>query len=167
MDDVQPFQESGGGGYLIHLGSQVKCEPESSVKNVSEMDKYEIKQESIKKSDVKCETDSSTRNVFEMDHNEIKVESMEESDEMSIPIEIKSEIDSDCATTSQNLEFLNKIKPEGSQYPCIECNYVATKAGNLKLHKESKHEGIRYPCRECYYVATHASNLKKHKERNH
>ena len=77
-----------------------------------------------------------------MDQFEIKEESNEESEEISFPIEIKNEINSDSATTSENLEFLNKIKPKVSQYPCTECNYVARRTYNLKRHKESKHEGI-------------------------
>ena len=183
MDDIQPFQESGGGG-PIHLGSQVKCEPESRVKTESEVYKYDIIEDSIEESDVKCKPESSELNKFEMDHHEIKKESMEDTDEMSIPIEIKNEIDSDCATTSQNLEYPciecnyvatnasnlkrhKESKHEGIRYPCPECNYVAQTAWKLKIHKESKHEGIRYPCPECDYAATTATNLKIHKESKH
>ena len=166
MDDIQPFQESGGGGPIL-LGSQVKCEPESSVKNESQMYKYEMEEESIEECDVECKPESSGRNELDMDNCQIKEESMEESDEASIPIEIKSEIDSDCATTSQNLEYIIKTKPKVSQFPCRECNYVAKRANTLKRHKESKHEGIRYPCLECYYAATTAGDLKKHMENKH
>ena len=137
MDDIQPFNESGGGS-PIHLGSQVICVPLSGVQNEFKMDQFEIKEESN-----------------------------EESEEMSFPIEIKNEIDSECATTSQNLEFIKRIKPKGSQYPCIECNYVATRADRLKRHREIKHEGIRYPCPECDYAATTSGALKKHRETKH
>ena len=136
MDAIQPFNESGGGS-PIHLGGQIKCEPESSVQNQFEMDQFKIKEESN-----------------------------EETEEMSFPIEIKNEIDSECATTSQNLDFL-KDKNKVSRYPCTECNYVATRAYTLKRHKEIKHEGIRYPCPECDYAATQAGDLKKHRKRKH
>ena len=47
MDDTQPITESGSGS-PIHLGSEVKLEPEFSAKNEAEMDDYEIKEESFK-----------------------------------------------------------------------------------------------------------------------
>ena len=137
MDGVQPFKESCGGS-TIDLGSEVKCERETSVKNEYEMDNYVIKEESF-----------------------------EDTDEKSIPIEIKNELDNEHETISQNLKVLKDIKRKVLRYPCNECNYAATTAGNLKQHKESKHEGIRYPCNECDYAATTTWNLKKHKKRKH
>ena len=28
------------------------------------------------------------------------------------------------------------------RYPCLQCDYAATKAGNLKRHVENEHEGV-------------------------
>ena len=58
-------------------------------------------------------------------------------------------------------------KKRKGEYPCKECEYVATQAGNLKTHIESKHEGVRYLCSKCEYAATTASYLQRHFKSNH
>ena len=50
------------------------------------------------------------------------------------------------------------------QYPCDQCDYVATRSDHIKRHKENKHEGVQYPCDQCDYTATQSGNLKKHIE---
>ena len=80
MDGVQPFKESGSGS-VIDLDSEVKYEPESSLKNECEMDDYDIKEESI-----------------------------EDSNEKLIPIEIKDELNSERETTSENLKVIKEMQ---------------------------------------------------------
>ncbi len=58
-------------------------------------------------------------------------------------------------------------KKRKGEYPCKECEYVATQAGNLKTHIESKHDWVRYLCSKCEYAATEASKLKRHVESKH
>ena len=53
------------------------------------------------------------------------------------------------------------------EYPCNECDYVATQTGHLKTHIEIKHKGIRYPCSKCDYAAKTAINLNIHVKNIH
>ena len=53
------------------------------------------------------------------------------------------------------------------EYPCNECDYVATQTGHLKTHIEIKHKGIRYPCSKCDYAAKTAINLNRHVKNIH
>ena len=50
--------------------------------------------------------------------------------------------------TSNTLRYYQNY--EGRQYPCDQCDYIATQSGHLKTHRESKyvillHEGLQYP----------------------
>ena len=57
---------------------------------------------------------------------------------------------------NQNQRKEKKSKNWVSRYPCVKCEYSATRAGELKRHSDSKHEGVRYPCDKCEYAATTA-----------
>ena len=45
-------------------------------------------------------------------------------------------------------------KHVGVKYPCLKCEYAATKVGSLKNHVERKHGEVKYPSSECKYAAT-------------
>jgi len=54
----------------------------------------------------------------------------------------------------------SKKKNSKGEFPCFDCEYVATRAYHLKTHVESKHEGVRYPCLQCEYAAMLKINMQ-------
>jgi len=54
-----------------------------------------------------------------------------------------------------------------AQFPCEQCDYVATQGNNLKKHIEAKHLGVTYSCDICPYQATQKQNLKRHLKLKH
>ena len=61
--------------------------------------------------------------------------------------------------TSEELSYAN--------FPCEQCEYVATRSDNLKKHIEAKHLGVTYACELCSYQATQRQNLKRHYKLKH
>ena len=61
---------------------------------------------------------------------------------------------------SSNSEVHTTSKYDGTEYPCAQCDYIATRKNTLKMHIKAKHEGIKYPCDQCEYVATKSIILK-------
>ena len=52
---------------------------------------------------------------------------------------------------------------ENVKYPCIQCEYKATKKDHLKTHKMSVHEMVKYPCNQCESKFTRKGDLNRHK----
>ena len=51
---------------------------------------------------------------------------------------------------------------KGDTFPCLHCNYKATRKDKLNFHIKSVHEGQKFSCPHCEYKATTKGSLKVH-----
>ena len=52
-------------------------------------------------------------------------------------------------------------------YPCVQCQYIATKSNHFKSNVQSKREGVKFPCDTCDYIAGDPDTLKRHNSIKH
>ena len=66
----------------------------------------------------------------------------------------------------QHLTKRNPGKQDGI-FPCVQCEYIASRKGNLKRHIETKHQCIKFYCDQCQYSTPRKDKLKEHKDTKH
>ena len=48
---------------------------------------------------------------------------------------------------------------EGLNFPCVQCDYKATRKDSFLRHTKSVHEGLKFSCDQCDYKARDKSEM--------
>ena len=71
------------------------------------------------------------------------------------------------ATRKDLLSSQHESVHQGRKYSCELCGFQAKYQSSVNSHHQSVHQGLKYPCHQCDYQATQKSNIKRHIQTKH